>query len=104
MSESSHKTFQLPVILSVTTGVVCTDDGLPAVYDLLEWVMDDIFVIPSEAERAMKKAQPFLQEVFPKFGNLHPSHGSNVKEWSDKMELYHGSWHEVPQLKQSEKK
>lgn len=112
MSPVSHndftawKQFHIGDILTVTTGVMVTPNGIGGIYKILDWMTDEQ-LFTHQLPRASKQCEPILKDLYPGLVEVKIPDATNVPEemqaefwqkWLAEQVLRFGEQLPVPKL------
>ena len=112
MSPVSHndftawKKFHIGEILTITTGVMVTPNGVGSIYEILDWMTDEQ-LFTHQLPWASKQCEPILKDLYPGLAEVKIPDATNVPEgmqaefwqkWLAEQVLQFGEQLPVPKL------
>ena len=97
MSPVSHndftawKQFHIGDILTVTTGVMVTPNGVDGIYEILDWMTDEQ-LFTHQLSRASKQCEPILKDLYPGLAEVKIPDATNVPECNGMQAEFWQKW------------
>lgn len=100
------KEFHIGDVLTITTGIMVSPEGIGGVYQILDWMTGDQ-LFTHQLPRASDICEPILKGLYPEIAKVEIPDASNVPEslipefwidWLAKKAAIHGEKIRVPKL------